>query len=297
MDVDTRLVRAFLAVAEEGSLTRAAERLYVSQPALTKRIRRLETDLSVRLFTRSREGMTLTEAGRALADRAPALLALCDDVLRDTKATAGRAAKVLRVGFIASAANEATPDIIKAFGRRCPGWRVEMRQAPWSEPTAGLSTGEVDVALLRLPFPDQDAYNVRVLLTEPRCVVLPSNHRLATRDTIAFEELWDEPFVAAPAETGAWRDYWLGTDHRPTPPRIGAVTDQPDAWLQAVANGYGIALAPESATRFYPRPGITYRPVTGVSPTRVCVAWPKSIPQHPAVRAFVESCPQWTDPV
>nr|BFE52680.1 hypothetical protein GCM10017745_61070 [Saccharothrix mutabilis subsp. capreolus] len=158
------------------------------------------------------------------------------------------------MGFIASAANEATPDIIKAFGRRCPGWRVEMRQAPWSEPTAGLSTGEVDVALLRLPFPDQDAYNVRVLLTEPRCVVLPSNHRLATRDTIAFEELWDEPFVAAPAETGAWRDYWLGTDHRPTPPRIGAVTDQPDAWLQAVANGYGIRPGPGISHPLLPPP-------------------------------------------
>ncbi|MEV4893570.1 LysR family transcriptional regulator, partial [Nonomuraea sp. NPDC055795] len=103
MDVDTRLVRSFLAVAEEGNLTRAAERLYVSQPALTKQIKSLETQLGVRLFTRSRAGMALTEAGRALRERAPGMLAACDQVLRETKSAASGAARVLRVGFLASA--------------------------------------------------------------------------------------------------------------------------------------------------------------------------------------------------
>ncbi|MEJ2855668.1 MULTISPECIES: LysR family transcriptional regulator [unclassified Saccharothrix] len=290
MDVDTRLVRAFLAVAEEGSLTRAAERLYVTQPALTKQVRRLETHLGVRLFTRSRAGMTLTEAGQALASHAPAFLTLCDDVLRTTKSTAAQAARVLRVGFIASAANEATQDIISEFTRLRPGWRVEMRQAPWSDPTAGLAEGEVDVALLRTPFPSQDSYHVEILLTEPRWVALPSNHPLATRTTIPFRDLWDESFVAAPEETGAWRDYWLATSERDTPPVIGAVTDQPDAWLQAIANGYGVALAPESATRYYTRPGVTYRPVPDVSPTQVAVAWPKTTATPPALQDFIHSC-------
>ncbi|MFI9814265.1 LysR family transcriptional regulator [Saccharothrix variisporea] len=290
MDVDTRLVRAFLAVAKEGNLTRAAERLYVSQPALTKQIRRLETDLGVRLFSRSRTGMALTEAGQTLADSAQALLGLCDDILRKTKSAAASAARVLRVGFIASAANEATQDIIAEFGRLMPGWRVEMRQATWSEPTAGLAEGEVDVALLRAPFPDQESYHVEILLTEPRFVALPTTHPLATRTTIPFRGLWTEPFVAAPAETGDWRDYWLATSERDTPPVIGAVTDQPDAWLQAIANGYGVALAPESATRYYARPGITYRLVPDVSPSQVCVAWPKSTPTTPAQQAFIHSC-------
>lgn len=79
--MDTRLVRYFAAVAEEGSLTRAAERLYVSQPALTKQIKQLEALLGVRLFTRSRTGMAPTEAGQVLAERAPALLATCDEAL------------------------------------------------------------------------------------------------------------------------------------------------------------------------------------------------------------------------
>src|SRR5690348_18354664 len=96
MDVDTRLLRYFAAVAAEGSLSRAAERLYVSQPALTKQIKQLESQVGVQLFTRSRAGMTLTAAGQALAGRTPGMLADWDQVLRETKAVASRAAQIGR---------------------------------------------------------------------------------------------------------------------------------------------------------------------------------------------------------
>lgn len=291
MDVDSRLLRSFLAVAEEGSLVRAAERVYVSQPALTKQIRQLETRLGVRLFERSRTGMALTDAGRELARRAPDVLAAWDDALRAARAAGRRAARVLRVGFVASAANEATPAIVAEFARRRPGWRAELRQAAWTNPTAGLADGEVDTALLRLPFPGQDALRVEVLFSEERWVALPSTHRLAERTEIAFRELWDEPFVAAPPETGAWRDHWLAAGEREgRPVRIGAVTEQPDDWLSAIASGYGVALAPASAARFYARPGVVYRPVTGVSPTRVAVAWAPADDRNPVVRDFVRCC-------
>ncbi len=291
MDVDTRLLRYFAAVAAEGNLTRAAERLFVSQPTLTKQIKQLESQLGVRLFTRSRAGMTLTAAGQALADTAPAVLAGWDHSLRETKAAASRAVRVLRIGFMSSAANEATQQIIAAFTRRRPGWRVDMRQAAWSDATAGLATGDVDAALLRLPFPGQDNVRIEVLLTEPRWAALPAAHPLAACDQIPFADLWDEPFVAAPAGTGWWRDYWLATDERQGHPvRIGAVTDQPDAFLTAIANGDGIALTPESAARYYTRPGIAYRPVTGVSPSRVGVAWQPANDANPVVQDFVRCC-------
>ncbi|MEU2263210.1 LysR family transcriptional regulator [Streptomyces sp. NPDC019645] len=291
MDVDTRLLRSFVAVSEEGSLTRASERLFVSQPALTKQIRQLEVLLGVGLFTRSRAGMALTEPGRVLARRVPSLLADWDEVLRETKGAASRAERVLRVGFLAGAANEATPGIVQEFARRRPGWRVEMRQAAWSNPSAGLADGDVDVALLRLPFPGQGTLRVEQLFEEPRWVALPSAHPLAGYEELSFRDLWDEPFVAAPPETGPWRDYWLATDERDgRPVRVGAVTDQPDDWLSAIANGYGIALAPESAARFYARPGITYRPVSGVSPSRVGVAWSPVDDANAVVRDFVDCC-------
>jgi DNA-binding transcriptional LysR family regulator len=296
MDVDTRLLRYFATVAEQGHLTRAAQRLFISQPALTKQIKQLEAQLEVKLFVRSRSGMTLTEAGSVLADKVPDLLASWDAALRQTKAAASRAAQVLRVGFIASAANEATQQIIGEFARRRPGWRVEMRQTDWSHPTAGLADGEVDAALLRLPFPGQDAFNVEVLLTEPRWVALPESHRLAASARIAFADLRDEPFIwtsrsPAPPGAGPWRDYWLATDERDgRPVRIGSITRNPDEWLAAIANGYGISLAPESAARFYQRPGVVYRPVTGVSPSQVGVAWAPADNDNPVIQDFVQCC-------
>jgi DNA-binding transcriptional LysR family regulator len=293
MDVDTRLLRYFAAVAAEGNLTRAAEQLFVSQPALTKQIKQLESQLGVPLFTRSRAGMSLTAAGQALADRVPAVLAGFDQALREAKSEASRAARVLRVGFLAGAANEATQHIIAAFARRLPSWRVEMRAASWLDPTAGLADGDVDVALLRLPFPGEDRLRVEVLFAEPRWVVLPSTHPLAGRDQVSFRDLWDEPFVAAPADTGAWRDWWLAADEREGHPvRIGAVTEtgQPDDWLTQIANGAGVALAPESGARYYARPGITYRPVTGISPSKVGVAWPADADTNPVVQDFVRCC-------
>ena len=84
----------------------------------------------------------------------------------------------------------------------------------------------------------------------------------------------DEPVIVAPALKGTWRDHWLATSERDgREVRIGAVTEQPDEFLSAIANGYGIALVPASTARFFARPGVVYVPVTGVSPSEVGVAW------------------------
>ena len=291
IDVDTRARwRYSAAVAAEEILTRAAERLFVSQPGTEQR-GSSNWRASWESCVHPVPGRDDSHRGRPGAGRySPCCAAGWDQALRETRAAASRAARVLRVGFMSSAANEATQQIIAAFARR-PGWRVDMQQAAWSDPTAGLASGDVDAALLRLPFPGQDDVRVEVLPTEPRWVALPATHPLAVRDQISFDELWDEPFVAATTETGWWRDYWLATGERQGHPvRIGAETDQPDAWLTAIANGDGIALTPESAARYYARPGITYRPVTGVSPSQVGVAWPPANDTNPVVQDFVRCC-------
>lgn len=277
MDVDTRLLRYFTAVAEEGNLTRAAERLYVSQPALTKQIRQLERELGLTLFTRSRSGMALTGAGRELARNAPAVLSSWSHTLRAVRAAESRATRLLRVGFVASAANELTQPAIAEFVRRRPGWQVRLTQPPWDDPTGGLADGQADAALLRAPFPGQDDMEFETLITEDRWVALPASHRLAGREVIPFAELLDEPFVATPAASGRWRDYWLATDERGGREAIiGAVAHNPDEWLNAIAGGLGVSLTPAATARFYQRPDVAYRPVDGVSPSRVVVARPRT---------------------
>ncbi|MBW5422281.1 LysR family transcriptional regulator [Streptomyces sp. BG9H] len=285
MDVDTRLLRYFAAVADEGSLTGAAQQLFVSQPALTKQIRRLEDDLGVPLFARSRSGMALTEAGRELAARVPALLDDWDEAVQAT----GRAARLLRLGFLDAGAVGGIHEVIAGFRQARSEWRVELRQFDWSDPSAGLARGEVEAAVVRLPFPGQEGLNVRELFVEERGVLLPARHPLANSGTVEFRELWDEPFVATGAETGAWREYWLATGEREgRPVRVGAVASRPDEWLGAVAAGC-VALAPASTARFYSRPDVVFRPVCGLSPSRVGLARPKGHPREAALDQLLEA--------
>jgi DNA-binding transcriptional LysR family regulator len=296
MDVDMRLLRYFRTVAEEGNLTRAAARLYVSQPALTKQIRHLEDQLGATLFERSKSGMALTGPGKALAEAVPGLVDAWDRAERAVRAAEAEQSKVLRVGFLASAANEKTQDIIAAFRALRPEWRVEMRQASWGAPIEGLVAGEVEAAFMRLPFPSQEDFQLLPLLTEPRCVAMAANHSLAQRESLRFEELLDEPVVAAPGAAGAFRDHWIAAEARGDHPvKVGAVTEHPDDWLSAIANGDGIALAPESASRYYARPDIAYRQVEGVGPSTVALAWPKAASPTSALAAFIAAAREATN--
>lgn len=291
MDMDTRLLRCFTAVAQEGDLARAADRLFLSAPALTRQLRRLETQLGTELFTRSRAGTALTDAGTALAAAAPAVLDAWDAALGATRGAAARADRVLRVGFATGGADGLTRRSVAEFARRRPGWRVRLTQAAADDPTAGLAAGTADAALLRLPFPGQEALDIEVLLTEPRWVALPAGHRLAGAAEVDFAELLDEPFVAAPPESGWWRDHWLATAERDgRPAKIGAVARTTAEWLTAIADGEGVSLASAATARTGRRPDVVYRPVRGISPAGVGVACARSTQVPQVVRDFVGAC-------
>ena len=291
MDVHLRRLRYFVAVAEELHFTRAAARVHVAQPSLSRQIRELEDELGFPLFERSTRSVVLTEAGVSLVPAARAVLDRWQLGVREAAAVHTRESRVLRVGFVASAANEWTPRILAAFARARPGWQVDLTQASWSDPTAGLGPGTVDAAFLRLPVPGHDdGLAIEVLLTEPRYVAMAAGHPLAVRDRVAFRELLDEPFVATPISSGGWRDYWLATEEREgRPVRVGAVVTTPDEWLEAVTNGRGVSLTPEASARFYARPGIVYRPVDGVSPSSVGICRRRG-DDRAIVLDFVHAC-------
>lgn len=290
MDVDLRLLRSFVVVATELNFTKAAEELHISQPALSKQIRQLEALLKVTLLHRTSRSVRLSEAGKRLLEDAPALLASWDATFVATREAEAAENSELRVGFVASAANELTPRILARFSELRPGWRVSMSQAPWSDPTAGVLPGTSDAGLLRVPTPGSEQLHQRILITEPRWIALPSAHPLAASEVVRMDQLLDEPFVATPVESGSWRDYWLAADERGGHPiRIGAETTSTEEWLQAIGNGYGVSFTPAATARFYVRPGITYRPVEGVSPSSVAVVWRKD-DARPVLRDFVLAC-------
>ncbi|MFE7318886.1 LysR family transcriptional regulator [Streptomyces sp. NPDC057555] len=292
MDAHLRDLRYFLATAEELNFTRAAERLFISQPALSKQIRQLETGLRVRLFQRDRRTVTLTEAGAALLPRAREVLGLWDETQRAVSDAAAAEAAVLTLGVSTSVGRGLLPAIRARFAERRPNWRIRVRQIAWDDGSAGLADGTADLALLWLPFPEQEAFAVEVVATEPRWVALPAGHRLADAAEVPFAALLEEPFLALPESAGALRDHWLAVSERDgRPVRIGAVVSGADETFEAVEEGLGVVLLAAGNAAIYQRPGVIARPVSGLSPSRLALAW-RADDHRTALRDAVEAVRQ-----
>jgi DNA-binding transcriptional LysR family regulator len=288
MDVHLRDLRYFVAVAEELSFTRAAQRLYVSQPALSKQIRQLEQAMQVTLFLRDPRGVALSPAGAVLLPLAKSQLDGWDDAARTVAAAQAHDSRVLQLGMQTSLGRDLYPAILRHFGREQPEWRLTLRLYEWTDPSAGLLDKRTDAAFLWLPVPDGLQY--RVLLSEPRWVALPTGHRLAGQPEVDLTELLDEPFVALPQRAGPARDFWLATDERRgRPPRIGMEVSTPDEAFEAIASGHGAHLLAAGNADIYARPGITCRPVRGLSPCQLAIAW-RTGDQRSPVAAFVSAC-------
>ena len=287
IDVHLRNLRYFVAVAEELHFSRAAQRLHVSQPALSKQIRQLERELHLPLFRRDRRRVELTAAGATLLPLVRQLLRDWEEASGTAAAQASEEARVLHVGFQTSVAGGLYQDISRRFSEVDPGWRLTLRQHPWTDPTAGLLDGSADAAVLWLPTGAEDVIDARPLRSERRLVALPREHKLARRETLQMADLLDEPFVALPEEAGPLRDYWLALDHRGgRPPLIGAEASSSEETFEAVAAGQGIHLIAEGNARLYARPDIVCRPVSDLEPSRLAIAWRRN-DRRAAVRDLV----------
>lgn len=290
MDVHGRDLRYFVAVAEELHFTRAAERLYVSQPALSKQIRALERRLGAPLFVREPQGVRLTPAGEALLPHARRVLAAWDEAATAVERAKTEQAATLVVGMSTSPARGGLlPAIRSRFTQTHPAATVRLRQVGWEDPTAGLADGSVDVAFVWLPVPDQDRYAHVVVAEEPRLVALPEAHPLAARETVHFAELLDEPFLALPPAAGVLRDHWLALDARGgRPPRIGAEIAGTDETYEALVDGRGVCLVAAGNAPLISLGGVVTRPVDGVSPSRLALAR-RTDDRRPLVRDYVRA--------
>ncbi|MEM8618649.1 MAG: LysR family transcriptional regulator [Actinomycetota bacterium] len=273
MDVHVRDLRYFVAVAEELHFTRAAEGLYVSQPALSRQIAKLESDLRVRLFERDRRSVALTDAGRVLLERAQAVIAEWDVAQAAVNDAAASGAAVLRVGMQTSIGRGIISELGEGLAALRPGRTLQLNQVGWGDPTAGLADGGSDVALCWLPMVDPQAFDHHVLRVEPVLLALASDHPLAERRSVAFDEMIDVPLVALPADAGALRDRWLVTERRSAPAPIAATAHTADEAMEAVVSGLGAVLLSEGNTAIYERPGITFVPVVDLDPSVLALAW------------------------
>jgi DNA-binding transcriptional LysR family regulator len=274
--VELRQLRFFVTLAEELNFRRAAERVYIAQPAFSEQIRRLESELGARLFDRTSHYVRLTEAGQLFLDEIRPALAQVEHAAA-VAALAGRGVLgTLRVGLAAAAINELTPGILREFAARCPDVGVLLREYGFFDPTAGLSEHEVDIAFARPPLPRQHDLKVIPLRSEPRVAVMAADHPLAGSESLSLEDLAGEPLVMGPRST-------LLRERLPLDP----IADTVETWLSLIAAGRGIGLAPASSERFHSRPELAFVPLTGLVESTLAIAH-RLDASAPSLRDFVD---------
>lgn len=271
--MEFRHLRYVVAIAEEQSFTRAAERLHTAQPALSVQMRQLEAELGVELFDRSRRAITLTEAGTIMVSEARELLRARDRAIDLVRKTGTGTIGKLAIGFVPSASNVTLPPLLRDFRSSHPAVALTLREMAPDLLVEALHEGRLDVCFLYLPF-DDPSLTQRVIAREEFVVALPEDHLLAAAKQIRVADLREEPFVL-PARHGMpglnaqvlaiCRD--AGFEPRAV---------QEDVWLVQtivglVAAGGGIALVPSNAQALSPA-GVVYRQLQGARGRRVELA-------------------------
>ncbi|NJC73055.1 LysR family transcriptional regulator [Planosporangium thailandense] len=263
-----RRLKYFVAVAEELSFTRAAERLHMAQPPLSHQIGLLENELGVALFDRSRRAIRLTDAGQALLPEARRLLADLDQTVRMVRRVGDGARGVLSIGFVPSAANGDLPHLIRSFRADHPGVELVLREMGPDALVRALHDRQLDVALLYLPVSDPELTSYR-LSTERLLLALPTDHPAVNTGPVDLRDVRHEPFVMP--EQHDVPGLHARITELFTEAGIAPEVAQQGVWLiqtvlGLVAAGIGLAIVPESVATLN-RSGVTLRPLRGTPRT------------------------------
>ena len=263
--MEFRHLRYVIAVAEEGHITRAAERLGIQQPPLSRLIKAVEQEIKVQLFRRVPRGVELTDAGRAFLDGARATFANLDRTLESARRTARGEEGRISVGFTTSAAfHPLVPGIIREFRRSFPLVSVTLAEDSPGGLIERMGSDQLDAAFIRTPIADLQGLVIHPLLEEPMVVALPDKHALArgkARAVLPLKELSDETFVVYRQHGArAWlRDAVFAACHAEGfSPRIGQEAPHVMSTLPLVAAGIGISIVPASLQQLNIR-GVSYR--------------------------------------
>ncbi|MCW3027576.1 MAG: LysR family transcriptional regulator [Solirubrobacterales bacterium] len=290
----------FVAVAEEGQISRAALKLHVAQPALSTAIANLESQLGVQLLERHPRGVTLTHAGEIFLEKARAALATAEDAILTAESLARADHGTIVFGYLGLPPAYTNQDLIAAFTEACPDIELSLRELAFpSLPTASWLR-DVDAAICTRPAPDP---NVRFqpLRAEPRVVLIPNDHPLAQRRELAVADVLDETFLGFdPSIDPAWAGFWSLDDHRGRPPArlISDHVNTPQQRFATLAAGCGVATAPacHAAAIANALPNIVAIPLTDAEPATLTLL--AHIDRHnPVVEALFTTARQVTTQV
>lgn len=278
--MDVRRLRYFVAVAEERHFGRAAERLYVAQPALSQQIKTLESELGVTLLIRSTRRVELTPAGARLLERGRQILAELAGVEAEVRRVAAGEEGLVQMGFIGSATYELMPRLSRTLLAELPALQVELTGEMLSpEILRQLVVRRLDVGLVRR-FEPVDGVEFRHLRSDRLVAAVPTEHPAADEPGLTLRRLREEPFVTYPRDVSA-----VGTAVIEACAAVGfeqlvrAEVRETSALVSFVAAGLGVAVVPESVQHVR-IPGVRYLPLTDVNTTiDLLVAWRSQAPQ------------------
>ena len=292
-------LRCFVAVAEELHFGRAAERLHMTQPPLSRQIQLLEHALGAQLLERSSRSVRLTQAGRSFLAEAREILRLAESASLAARRVARGDSGAITLGFTASSGYRFLPGLVLLCRQRLPGLDLTLKEMVTMEQVDALTSGRLDLALLR-PHSATAEFELRCVSRESLVVALPETHRLATGRLPRLEDFDHAPFVTySPVEARYFHDLVAGTFSRAgVHPDYTQHVSQIHSILALVRAGFGAALIPEAATslRFE---GVVIRPVHKIRPARpveLFMAW-KDSNDNPALKSLLESCRDYCRPV
>ena len=265
--MELRHLRYFVAVAEEGSLTVAAEqRLHTAQPSLSRQIRDLEYQVGAELLTRSARGVELTAAGRAFLDHARLLLAQVEAACEAARRAVQPAKPSFTLGFLTGQEMDWLPEAMRILRDELPNIEVTVCSQYSPDLAQALMRGKLDAAFLR-PEPQMPDLAFKLAVKEPLVVVLPSDHRLASHDAISPQDILGETFINVSGTAPALRvviDNFLKRSGIDIVPAHEA--DNLAMAISLVASTRGVALLPIYAQNFLPW-SVVSRPLKGETPT------------------------------
>ena len=291
--MEIRQLRYFLAVAEELSFTRAAERCHVSQPPLSRQIAYLEREIGAQLLDRDRHSVSLTAAGRVFMEEARLILERIDGsrerAVRAARGLTGR----LVVGFGSSTTYALLPRMVRNFRNRYPDVELVLKSMPVISQVEALRAGKIDIGVLRLPVYDE-LISTYLVHHEDLVVALPADHPLALRRRVLLEDLAGCPFVTYQRSRGLsfHSDLIALCRSAGFEPRIKQEASSTEGIVGVVACGGAVAIVPATASRLNVD-GVCYRPLAppaGAGTASVvvdfAVAWLTDNPS-PTTAAFV----------
>jgi DNA-binding transcriptional LysR family regulator len=285
--MELRQLRYFVAVAEELHFRRAAARLHISQPPLSQQIAALEDELGVRLLERTRRRVEMTPAGEAFLRDARATLAELDVAVSTARAIDAGQEGVLRVGFVGSALLSIVPSTVQRFRRTRPGIEIELRERSTVEQLRAVSTGLVDVGLVRPPIETDESLHTEVVMRERTVAAIPEGHPLARLRRVPLRRLATQPLVLFPRrQAPGYHDLLIGRlAATGSTPQIAQYAPEMMTIIGLVAAGIGVSPVPASVAHLA-IDGVTYRPLSGAPDTEL-VAVTRAAEQSPVVRAFL----------